>query len=119
MPGIIITNNPRVLRELAPEHDVSFHKERLMDLFVRVRDLVHKGHRLYTHPLSGSIKPGETPYKSILVSKEPGVLDFESLQMVENAILTTRKFGHEYRDLPDSVDLDFQLVDYTLIKGVL
>ncbi len=119
MTGTIVTNNPKVLSELGATHAVAYEVGSFADVLVRVRDLVHKGHKLLTHPLSGSIKPGETPYKSILVSDEAGTLDLESLQLVENAILTAAKFGPKYGQLSASVDRDFQLLDCTLIKGAL
>ncbi len=56
-----------------------------------VRDKVHEGHELATHPLSGSVKPNETPYKTIMISEKKGVLDFNSLKIIEDSIATAKK----------------------------
>lgn len=89
------------------------------ELLVSVRDLIHKGHMLYTHPLSGSIKPNETPYKSIVVSKKPHALSLEQVDIIANGIFAYDKFVPLNRELSEKVKADFQLVDYTLLCGAL
>ena len=34
-----------------------------MDVLLTVRDYIQKGWRLETHPMTGSLKPNQTPYK--------------------------------------------------------
>jgi hypothetical protein len=36
-------------------------------VLLTVRDHIHSGARLLTHPQAGSVKPYETPYRSVLV----------------------------------------------------
>lgn len=71
----IVTNNPLVVRELTGQYTVEFVDGTYHDVLVALRDQIHKGHRLYSHPLSGSVKPNETPYKSVLISIKPQSLD--------------------------------------------
>ena len=89
------------------------------EVLLKTRDLVYAGHRLYTHPLSGSVKPNETPYKSIVVSKNPKKMEMDEAEIISNSIVTFDKFPLKYRDLPEQVLKDFQLIDYTLLCGAL
>lgn len=117
----ILTNNPLV-RETMEQRGlcrVDYLKGSFRELLVAARDQVHQGHVLLTHPLSGSVKPNETHYKSLALSDEPGGgLDLESLELIEQAILTCDKFPLRYPVLPDRVRDDFQLVDLTLILSI-
>ena len=68
---LIVTNNPLVAEGLPKDYAVDYENITYREILIKVRDLVYGGHRLYTHPLSGSVKPNETPYKSIVISKNP------------------------------------------------
>ena len=118
---VIVTNNPLVVRKLSDRFDVSFEEQGYLELLERVRDLVHKGAVLLTHPQAGSIKPGETPYRTVMV-RMPSAgaqVDAESLSLIESAISTTRKFPVRTREFrPGSLE-DFQLVDYSLISSAV
>ena len=84
-------------------------------VLLTVRDLCHCGHRLLSHPLSGSVKPNETPYKSILVSETASGTDVESVQLIEEAIEVMNRFGPIRRKWHEKELHDFQLVDESLI----
>lgn len=58
----------------------------VLDLLIKVRDYVHLGHRLLTHPLSGSLKPGKIPYKTVIMGCAKNGLDQASLQYVESSL---------------------------------
>ena len=116
---LIVTNNPLV-KELVPaDYAIDFEQITYGEILTKVRDLVYAGHRLYTHPLSGSVKPNETPYKSIVVSKNPKKMELDEAEIISNSIVTYNKFPQKYRDLPEGVLKDFQLIDYTLLCGAL
>ncbi|HAZ36265.1 MAG TPA: GrdX protein, partial [Clostridiaceae bacterium] len=59
---IIITNNPLSKEFFNDKYEVQFINGSLMDVLIKVRDLIHKGYVLLTHPLMGSVKPNQTPY---------------------------------------------------------
>ena len=112
---LVITNNPLVA-ELVPAHlAVEYHDISCREILVKVRDLVYAGHRLYTHPLSGSVKPNETPYKSVAVSKKPGKMEMEEALIISGSIEAFDKFPPIRRELPLGVQKDFRLIDYTLL----
>ena len=97
---IIITNNPLVPQMLDEEHEVDYSEISYEDVLGKVRDRIHEGHLLLSHPLSGSVKPNETPYKSVMISRKAGKLDERSLSIIE-----TFK--------------DFQLIDWTLLQSAI
>lgn len=119
MKFVIVTNNPRVRDELGQEFEVDFADITYREVLCKVRDLVYAGHKLLTHPLSGSVKPNETPYKSIMVAKNATKMDVQDAAIMENSIVTADKFSVKFPEMPDSVREDFQLIDTTLIKSAL
>lgn len=116
---IIITNNPLVQQKLGEEYRVDFSDISYEDILKKVRDCIHVGHHLLSHPLSGSIKPNETPYKSIMISGNKEQLDLESMEIIENALCALKKFVIKERDYKPNVYEDFQLIDYTLIESAI
>lgn len=117
MEFIVITNNPLVEERYGEELNVDYADISFREVLCKVRDLLHKGHRLLTHPLSGSVKPHETPYKSVLVSAKPSKMDIDEVTIVENAIITADNFAEKFPNMPQSVKEDFQLIDCTLITS--
>jgi hypothetical protein len=117
---IIITNNPMARDAISIREDceLRYTPVSYREVLLLARNAVHGGHKLLTHPLSGSVKPGETPYKSLAISKETGSLDFHSLSLIENCIQTCDKFPIRYENLPESILQDFQVVDSALIQSI-
>jgi len=113
--NILITNNPMVNeKRFDAVEKIFLEDEKLLDVLYLVRDKIHQGHKLLTHPLSGSIKPNQTPYKSIMITKDKGNLDFESLQIIEDSIAVAK--GLENSAVSEKLFLkDFQLIDLNLI----
>ncbi|MDD6317192.1 MAG: GrdX family protein [Clostridia bacterium] len=122
MDFIIITNNPRVRDEYGAKYCVLYQECSFDEILYAVRDKIHKGHKLLTHPLSGSVKPNETPYKSIMISAERGAMDNDSVILIEDAInmATSGKF-EKYRQrqatLNQRILADFQMIDFFLITS--
>ena len=114
---MIITNNPLVLKKLDDSHAVAYEDIPYEDVLKKVRDRIHEGHQLLSHPLSGSVKPNETPYKSVMISKGKGEIDERSLEIIENAIQACRKFVFESDKYKPEVYDDFQLIDWTLLES--
>ena len=114
---MIITNNPLVPKKLDDSRIVAYRDISYEDVLKEVRDRIHEGHRLLSHPLSGSVKPNETPYKSVMISTGKGEIDEESLAIIENAIQACRKFAFKSDMYKPSVYEDFQLIDWTLLES--
>ena len=113
----IITNNPLVVKSYESDYDVQYFDIPIKEIMQKVRDLCGEGHELLTHPLSGSVKPGETPYKSVLVAQTKGKCDTQGYQLAQTAMEACDKFTSMHKDWSPSVLDDFQLVDYTLISS--
>lgn len=124
MRKVIVTNNPMVKEKYDKLMKVDFvDAYGYFDVLDTVRRHVHNGWIIETHPLSGSIKPNETPYKSVVLQpvKEGAALDFSSLNLIEEAIQTFRKF-QSARSLPqwtEKAQKDFQMIDLSLIDSAL
>lgn len=121
MKKVIITNNPLIKEKIDPVYDIELHDVDYIGILEIVRDRIHLGHKLLSHPLAGSIKPNETPYRTIIITKEKKQLDMNSLKLIESAITTTRKFMAN-RPVPNwhnVAHFDFQTVDLSLIENVL
>lgn len=120
---IIVTNNPMVRDYYKDEKNIEMEfidKLGYMDVLIRVRDYIHKGKILLTHPLSGSVKPNETPFKSIAID-DKALHDIDSLWLIENAIATYLKF-EKNRGLPtwsERIQQDFMVVDFDIFRNGL
>lgn len=119
---LILTNNPLAVACMEGKGYFTFdYRPELSfrDVLVAARDLIYAGHILYTHPLAGSVKPNETPYKSIVVSKAAHGMNGEHAVLIANAIEVCDKFRKiDWSDNEQALQ-DFQLIDYTLLAGAI
>lgn len=118
-PFKIVTNNPLVKEKLGEEFHVEFLEISYKEVLETVRNYVYDGYELLTHPLSGSVKPNETPYKSIMVAETKGTVDFEQVDIIERAVRAVDKFEFKSDKYAPHVYDDFQLVDLSLIKSAI
>ncbi|SHH28776.1 GrdX family protein [Tepidibacter thalassicus] len=116
----IITNNPLVLKWFKEKFTVEYIECDYMGILIKCRDYIHKNYKLLTHPLSGSVKPNETPYKSILLI-ENDILDLDSLLLIEKAIDTTKKFNNNFKtpNWNENILNDFQIIDFDLLNNAV
>lgn len=120
MKNILITNNSLVNETYKNDMKIIYLEELdYLNVLETVRDKIHAGHTLLTHPLSGSIKPNETPFKSVIISDEIGSLDFDSLNIIEESITTAKKFldQKKIRNWPDRILDDFRTIDFSVITS--
>lgn len=117
---MIITNNDWVYQKFKDNCNVLLIEGSYRDVLVKVRDKIQEGHELLTHPLSSSLKPNETPYKSIIISENKGTLNFDSVCIIENSIMTYDKFNkNKLINLTDKIIEDFKLIDLTVLESAL
>jgi hypothetical protein len=119
---LVVTNNPMSKEKLGIKFTVEFIDGSVVEVLKKVRDYIHKGHVLLTHPLMSSVKPNETPYRTIILTKEGNNnIDFKSLGYIEESIASTEKFLNMF-GIPNwssSLLEDFKLIDYDLISHAL
>lgn len=118
----IVTNNPLVYKSNYENVETIFvDTENIQGVLNVVRDMVNNGHRLLTHPLSGSLKPNENPYKSIIVSSKAKGIEFDHIIMIEKGIETTDKFfgGKSLPKYKPSTNHDFMVIDKSIVESGL
>ena len=121
---LIVTNNPGL--PVGKEIEIERVKT-LKEVLEKTRDLVQQGYRLLTHPLAGSLKPWQNPYRSIVLAEGEN-LDYRSLEVLENALERYRSFARNKgtgesetmsEDLKEDLKEDFSTIDRELIEELL
>ena len=126
MKYYILTNNSQVAEEFGKTHDVRFVEGGLRDVLLKARDQINQGDILLNHPLYGSVKPNETPYRSLLLqqgksgdSKRPAAADPESVRLIGNAVSAFEKFIDKATVTDPRLLDDFQVVDLSLLRSAV
>lgn len=116
----VLTNNSLVKEKYGEYLDITIIDGQYIDVLKSARDMVHKGSKLITHPLMGSIKPNETPYRSIILSEGTG-LDVQSLTIIESSIESTEKFQRDNKPpcWSEKILDDFRFIDLRLFESAL
>ena len=114
----IITNNPDAAA-LYP--DASRYLDAgVLHIFTALRDAIHKGARLLSHPLSGSIKPNDSPYKSVVLLECYGqALDCKSLHIIEDALAVLKKLPEKQHNYSEAILEDYRVIDLDLLNSAL
>ena len=94
-----------------------------LDVLVAVRNSIHLGAILLTHPLCGNLRPYHQPFRSVLLEDHPGALvDLESLSMIEKAV-GVYEACRERMIVPSALDegrrADYAFIDSELMKESL
>ncbi|RQD68428.1 MAG: GrdX protein [Tindallia sp. MSAO_Bac2] len=123
---MVITNNPMVKNHLEKNHNNLLWVEgSYEDVLLEVRNKVHLGHHIISHPLAGSIKPYETPYRTVVISDKAEALHMQSLETLEQVFALLNSFKgkdgklHSLRTYREDDLPDLQLIDLDLIKPVM
>lgn len=118
----IITNNPKV-KESITDQTIVFIEGNFGDVLKETKRLVvDECHVILTHPLSGSIKPNETFYKSIIITTTTlDQIDIESLDLIDNAIEVYNKFIKDSKtpNWTERILDDFATIDLDLMENTL
>lgn len=115
----IITNNPKAYAYFSERYhnNIVWVDGGFQAVLEKARDLVHLGWRLVNHPLSSSIKPNQTPFKTLVLVKTKMNLDLSSLQVIEFALANVIKLGN-FPGASEQVLADLQLIDLELCKSI-
>lgn len=121
---LLLTNNEKfkqIENELnSNKLNLEYQDITYIEILEKARDLIHKGYKLLTHPLYGSVKPNETLYRSVVL-EEAEEFDIQSLLLIEEAIVTAEKFKKNKMtpNWTESVKDDFRVIDFDLIKKMI
>ena len=117
----IVTNNPRVCEKYQGVTQVELVKK-YEDVLLRVRDLVYDRHVLLTHPQASSLKPNQTPYRSIVVYPKGSDDNMKDIMLIEKCIETFRQWqdiAKTPEDYEEKVAFDFQTIDLSVIDNII
>lgn len=114
---IIVTNNPLIQpylqkHDLAPYYDLCQVEGFIEKVLLKVRDLCHTNHQLLTHPLTGSIKPNQTPYKTVVMTKSYNLNNIDSILVAEESLAKALSLLESW---PRPIGITGHLGDYALI----
>lgn len=117
---VLITNNPNLFHSLSGGRLIEGSS---LDVLFAVRDAVHLGSHLLTHPLCGNLRPYQQPFRSVLIQEFPGgLVDLESLSMIEQAVAVYRSCEDRLllvESLSDPMRDDYAFVDCELMRESL
>ena len=115
----IVTNNSKI-KESFPEKDVRLIDTSYIGVLEECRKYIHKGCKLLSHPLYGSVKPNETPYRTVIMAEGKGV-DYQSVELIEDAINTASKFQND-KKTPNWIERvmdDFRVIDLDIMTNTI
>ena len=118
---LIITNN-----DLTKEHfdgKVSLEMtDTHRDVLLKVRDHIYEGGwKLITHPMASSIKPNQTPFRSIILVRSDED-NTDDILMIEEALESFDKFDTEKKPTEwyrETTDPDFKRIDFYMIEDAI
>ena len=117
---MIITNNERVYNKYRDVYNVMLINGDFREVLIKTRDKIHEGYELLTHPLSSSVKPNETPYKSVIISEQKGNINLDSIYIIENSIMSYDNFNkYKINFINNDIIEDFKLIDLTVLESAL
>ncbi len=111
----IITNNPVVKNEF---ENVYFVDGDFQEVMVKVRDMVHQGYDLISHPLGASIRIAFSPFRSIIIGQRNNKINPIHVGIIENSIISLKNLT-EGRVADRKNDDDYSLVDRELLISTL
>ncbi len=119
--AILITNNERVYEKYKDTLTVIF-EESYEQVLIRTRDMVYDRHILLTHPQASSLKPNQTPYRSVIVYPQGTDDNTDAVLLIEKCLETYRRW-QEIAPTPekydDKVAYDFQTIDLSVIDNII
>lgn len=117
---VLVTNNRKAADKYKDIFDVRMEED-YESVLVKTRDLVYSGFSLLTHPQASSLKPNQTPVRSVLLYpyREGDRHDRDCL-LIEDVINVYRRW-QEIAPTPENykeaVRNDFETIDLSIIEG--
>lgn len=113
----LITNNKDLAGHVS---SAEFIDSSALGVLIHVRSLVHLGSKILTHPLCGNLRPSHQPFRSIIIDRQTGLVDLESLTLIEEAV-------HVYescklitpQELDEARRADYAYIDSQLMRESL
>jgi len=122
---ILVTNNDRAADKWCGVMKKVLLVDSFPDVLTTARDLIYARCILLTHPQTSSLKPNQTPYKTILLYPAADITDkersFRDIELIESAIENFGKWN-AVRKTPvysESIADDYKTIDLSMIENVI
>lgn len=118
---ILVTNNDKAAEKFRGQMKEICLMDSYGDVLHKVRDLIHSGHKLLTHPQASSLKPNQTPYRSVILYEKADGDNTEDILLIEKALerheqWSARKKTPNYNK---EIDDDYKLIDLSMMENVI
>lgn len=119
MSGLkLITNNMKLLESVQERGE--FIDGSALDVLIHVRNLVHLGSKILTHPLCGNLRPDHQPFRSVIIDEKKGAADLDSLSLIEQAVKVYQSCKLINRnEINEAVLKDYAYIDSELMRESL
>jgi len=112
---LIITNNPLVAEKY---ENVLWTEGSVEKTLIIVRDFIHQGYELVSHPLAASLRMLFSPYRSVIISNKKAKFNFEHAQIIEDSIIKYKNHM-DLRKTDERTRDDYKKVDLLLLEAAL
>jgi len=114
---ILVTNNDRAAEKWGESVGQVFMMDSYEAVLKKARDLIHRGHKLLTHPQASSLKPNRT----ILLYGGSGAADGEDVCLIEKAVETYEKWNSikKVPEYDEKIAYDYKTIDLSMIENVI
>lgn len=115
MKNLIITNNPSVAES---KDNVLFVDGSAEETLIKVRDFVHEGYELISHPLAASLRMMFSPFRSVILGKKSEQVDGFSAEIIEDSIIKYKRHN-DFRKRDTANGEDYKMIDLILLEAAL
>ena len=119
---ILVTNNDKVYEKYRDTLQCVF-MTKYGEVLIKVRDFIYDRHILLTHPQASSLKPNQTPYRSVMVYPKSDKDDnTKDILLIEKCIDTFEQWQNISRtpeDYEKKVAEDFKTIDLSVVDSVI
>ena len=117
---VLVTNNSKAAEKYKDIFDVHVEKD-YESVLLKTRDLVYTGFSLLTHPQASSLKPNQTPVRSVLLYPQRDGDQHGRDCLLAEDVLHVYWQWQEIAPTPDdyreAVRNDFETIDLSMIDG--
>ena len=118
---ILVTNNDRVYKKYKNEMQAIL-VDSYEQVLIKVRDMVYDKHVLLSHPQASSLKPNQTPYRSVMVYPKGNEDNMKDIMLIEKCLEVYQQW-QEIAPSPakysDKVAYDFKTIDLSIVDNVM
>jgi grdX protein len=118
---ILITNNDKVYLKYKDKLQCIF-TEKYEEVLIKVRDMVYDRHILLTHPQASSLKPNQTPYRSVVLYPQGNEDNMKDILLIEKCLETFKQWQNislTPENYSDKIAEDFKVIDLSIIDNII